>query len=103
MVHADAAQYIGGSPTEFPERHAAVSPLTYLSAASPPTISFLGTNDRLIPSGQLEALNAASKHAGTVSETYLLPATDHGFDVNWGGFATQFARAKIADFLERYP
>jgi hypothetical protein len=36
------------------------------------------------------------------SEAYLLPATDHGFDVNWGGFATQFARAKIAAFLKRY-
>jgi acetyl esterase/lipase len=102
-VHADAAQYIGGSPAEFPDRHAAVSPLTYINAASPPTISFLGANDRLIPSGQLDELNAAARRAGIVSETYLLPATDHGFDVNWGGFATQFARAKIADFLARYP
>ncbi len=31
-----------------------------------------------------------------------LPANDHGFDVNWGGFGTQIARAKIKDFLERY-
>jgi len=103
VAHADAAQFIGGSPTEFPERHAAVSPLTYISAVSPPTISFLGANDRFIPSGQLDELGTAARRTGTVSETYLLPATDHGFDVNWGGFATQFARAKIVDFLERYP
>jgi len=103
VVHFDSRQYIGGSPTEYPDRHAAVSPLTYISAAAPPTISFLGTTDCFIPPRQLDALDAALKHVGAVSEAYLLPATNHGFDVNWGGFATQFARAKIADFLAQYP
>jgi acetyl esterase/lipase len=102
LVRDASTRYIGGSPSEFPDRHAAVSPLTYVSNASPPTISFLGASDRIVVNRQLSELDDALKHAGAVSEAYLLPATDHGFDVNWGGFATQFARAKIAAFLERY-
>jgi acetyl esterase/lipase len=102
MVHSDSKRYIGGSPAEFPGRHAAVSPMTYVSAAAPPTISFLGAKDRIVPRGQLAELDAALQRAGAVSEAYLLPATDHAFDINWGGFATQFARAKIAAFLDRY-
>jgi hypothetical protein len=35
-------------------------------------------------------------------ETYLLPGNDHGFDVNWSGFANQFAREKIRAFLQEH-
>jgi hypothetical protein len=28
-----------------------------------------------------------------------LPANDHGFDVNWGGWLLKIARAKIKQFL----
>ena len=52
----------------------------------------------LVPFGLLDL--ALSK-AGVVHETYLLPANDHGFDVNWGGFGTQIARAKIEQFLQK--
>ena len=47
-------------------------------------------------------LSRALGQAGVAHETYLLPASDHGFDVNWGGWATQIARAKIAPFLQRH-
>ena len=81
--------------------------MTYIGKSSigksaPPTIAFLGARDRIVPSEQLQELDTALKQAGATGETYLLPATDHGFDVNWGGFASQFARAKIARFLQRY-
>ncbi len=107
LVHDSSARYIGGSPSQYPDRHAAVSPMTYIGKSSigksaPPTIAFLGARDRIVPSEQLQELGTALKQAGATGETYLLPATDHGFDVNWGGFASQFARAKIARFLQRY-
>jgi acetyl esterase/lipase len=102
LVHDAAARYIGGSTRQYPERHRAVSPMTYIGPSAPPTISFLGTDDRIIPAGQLTDLDKALKAAGVISEAYLLPATDHAFEVNWGGFATQFARAKIAAFLDRH-
>jgi acetyl esterase/lipase len=102
LVHEAGAEYIGGSPADYPERYAAVSPATYIGPSSPPTISFLGGSDRIVPAEQLHLLDAALKRAGATSEAYLLPGSDHGFDANWGGFATQFARARIAQFLERY-
>ncbi|HEX3536720.1 MAG TPA: alpha/beta hydrolase [Stellaceae bacterium] len=101
LVHDAAARYIGGGPSQYPERHRAVSPMTYVGPSAPPTISFLGTDDRIIPASQLAALDKALKAAGAISEAYLLPATDHAFEVNWGSFAAQFARAKIAAFLGR--
>jgi len=39
---------------------------------------------------------------GVAHETYILPANDHGFDTNWGGFGTQIARARIKEFLDHY-
>ncbi len=47
-------------------------------------------------------LTEALAKAGVPHETYVLPANDHGFDVNWGGFGTQVVRVKITHFLERY-
>jgi hypothetical protein len=47
-------------------------------------------------------LDQALSKAGVAHGTYLLPGNDHGFDINWGGFATQIARAKIEDFLQKH-
>jgi acetyl esterase/lipase len=102
LMREASAAYIGGGPADYPERFATASPITYVGAKSSPTIAFLGASDRVIPAEQLSILDRALKQAGATSEAYLLPANDHGFDANWGGFATQFARAKIARFLERY-
>jgi len=53
-----------------------------------------------MPHAQL--LNEALTKAGVLHEMIVLPANDHGFDVNWGGFGTQIARVKIKQFLEKY-
>ena len=68
---------------------------------TPPTISFLGAIDRVAPVDQAQRLDEALAKAGVAHETYILPATDHGFDVNWGGLGTQFARAKLEAFLKK--
>jgi hypothetical protein len=40
--------------------------------------------------------------AGVPHASYLLPATDHGFDDNWGAFGTQIARVTIERFLRQH-
>jgi acetyl esterase/lipase len=100
-VQAALKQYIGGAPAEYPERYRAVSPVHYIGAKTPPTLTILGKSDRLIPINQARVLDEALSKKGIPHETYILPASDHGFDVNWGGFGTQFARAKIKQFLEK--
>ena len=108
LLHAGAAshgyfdQYVGGSPASYPGRYRAVSPASHVDARVPPTITVLGESDRLIPVEQAQLLDELLAGAGVAHETVLLPGNDHGFDVNWGGFGTQIARACIERFLHRY-
>jgi acetyl esterase/lipase len=101
-VHAAMEEYIGGTPEELAERYRVLSPLEHVSAKAPPTITILGSNDRLVALDQAEGLDEALTKVGVVHETCLLPGNDHGFDANWGGFGTQIARARIVEFLTRY-
>lgn len=80
----------------------AESPLTHIGPSSPPTITLQGESDRVVPVRQQRGLDEALRRAGVTHELYLFPASDHGFDVNWGGFATQAAREKIKAFLEKH-
>ena len=93
--------YVGGTPEQLAERYRVLSPLSHVSANAPPTLALLGTSDRLVATAQAELLDRALDAAGVPHETVLLPANDHGFDLNWGGFGTQIARAKIEAFLAR--
>jgi hypothetical protein len=45
-------QYIGGSPTQYPDRYLEVSPLSYVGMKTPPTITLLCTSDHDIPTDQ---------------------------------------------------
>jgi acetyl esterase/lipase len=94
--------FIGGPPEEFPDRYRAISPITHVNARTPPTITLLGTSDRIVPVEQADVLTKALHAAGVAHETYLLPVNDHGFDANWSSLGAQFARAKVQAFLEKY-
>lgn len=101
-VRAAFKEYIGGTPEEFPERYRVLSPLSHISGNAPPTITLLGTSDRLVAVDHAELLDQALSRAGVPHETYLLAGSDHGFDTNWGGFGTQIAREKIRTFLQKH-
>ncbi|PEZ04811.1 lipase [Bacillus sp. AFS018417] len=95
-------KYIGGSPTQFPERYKILSPINYIQESTPPTITFLGTSDRFVPEEQAKNLNKMLAVNGVSHELYLLPGADHGFDARPGNLGTQFAREKIKAFLQKY-
>jgi acetyl esterase/lipase len=94
--------FTGGPPAELPDRYRAVSALDGAGPAAPPTLTLHGRRDRVIPVEQAALLDDALTAAGVTHETCLLPATDHGFDINWGGFATQIARARVERFLRQH-
>jgi len=94
--------FAGGGPADVPDRYRAASPVARVSGASPPTITVLGRRDRIMPADQAATLDAALARAGVARETLLLRATDHGFDLNWGGFGTQLARVRIGRFLAEH-
>ncbi|MFC7308906.1 alpha/beta hydrolase fold domain-containing protein [Streptomyces monticola] len=93
-------KYIGGTPRAFPERYRAVSPLSRVGADSPPTLAFQGESD-FFPATATRLLGRSLHRAQVPHETVLLPGTSHSYDANWGGFATQITRAKLAEFLRR--
>ena len=101
-VQGALRQYIGGPPGEYPDRYRALSPLTHVTADSPPTLTVLGENDRVVQAEQVHLLEDALAEAGVAHETYLLPFTDHGFDANWTSLSAQLARATVESFLHRY-
>jgi acetyl esterase/lipase len=92
---------LGGSVVEYRDRYRVASPITYVRSDSPPTLSVQGIRDQLVPVRQTELLDAALSKAGVPHEVVYLPWTDHAFDGSWGNFATQIARAKVAEFLRR--
>jgi acetyl esterase/lipase len=94
--------YIGGPPSEFPERYKLLSPISHISSNAPPTLILQGQTDTIVPVAQAVILNTALSAAGIEHETYLIPWTDHAFDTSWNSMATQFARAKVKDFLAQH-
>lgn len=93
-------QYIGGTLEEFPDRYRLLSPVNHVCSKTPPTLMIHGTHDRLVGIDQAKVLDQALSNAGVAHEVVLLSGNDHVFDTNWGGFATQIARARIRAFLE---
>jgi len=65
-------------------------------------LSRLQTSDRVVPVAQASALDRALSRCRSGPRNLMLPGTEHGFDINWGGFGTQIARAKIEGFLQQH-
>jgi acetyl esterase len=72
------SDYLGGSPTNHPERARTVSPATYITPGAPPTLIVLSENDRLVPiGGTLQFIDRATQ-AGIPFRVVRFPLADHG-------------------------
>ena len=61
------------------ERYPEISPLHNIGPGSPPTIVFLGTEDRLIPVSTAEHYKASMEKAGNRCDLFLYEGEGHGF------------------------
>ena len=61
------------------ERYQEISPLHNLRKGTPPTIVFLGSNDKLIPVSTAEAYEAKMKEVGSRCDTHIYEGEGHGF------------------------
>ncbi|HEE9035509.1 TPA: prolyl oligopeptidase family serine peptidase, partial [Bacillus cereus] len=95
-------KYIGGTPSQFPDRYKILSPISYIQEKTPPTITLLGTSDRIVPEEQAEILDRKLKENNVSHELYLLPRADHVFDGAPDSLSTQFAYEKVKAFLQKY-
>lgn len=96
---ADA--YIGGSPQQFPDLYAEVSPSTTVARPAPPVLILTGLDDSLVPvEGTLRYVDQA-RAARRDIELITIPRAGHGFDVISGGIGRQILRQSMIDFLRR--
>jgi len=57
--------------------YAEVSPITHVAPGAPPILTFIGTEDPLVPVAQAEAFHAALKQAGVEEELVIVEGQDH--------------------------
>src|SRR5262245_108088 len=88
-------QWIGNQPGRA-EIAKAASPMTYVRAGVPPTISIHGDADPLVPYAHSVKLNDALQKAGVVHELVTVPGGGHG---NFSPAEWQRAFAAIEKFL----
>jgi acetyl esterase/lipase len=92
---------IGGPPGQYPDRYKQLSPLTYLSPASPRTLLIQGKSDDLVDVKNAIVASDALKANRVDHELLILPLTGHSFENQHGGFATQLATEKVLRFLNK--
>lgn len=72
-----------------------ISPLHNLSQETPPTIVFLGTNDKLIPVSTAESYRDKMKSLGGDCELHLYEGAAHGFFNSGAAFADTLKKADL--------
>lgn len=101
-VQDSLVQYLGGTPTEQPDRYRDLSPMTYVGENSPPTLIIQGLRDTGVQSQLSVDLAERLDAEGVENELLLLPDTEHAFDAGFGSFANQISQARITDFLQEH-
>lgn len=91
--------FLGGTPTEQPNRYKAVSVPRTISISSPPTLLIQGTSDDIVSTTSSTKLSKRLESFGIPHRLVLLPYTGHSFDNQVGGFATQITEQVVLDFL----
>ena len=97
-----AGAYTGGSPQQFPQRYAAITSATHISAAAPPTLILLGEADHLVPAAGAYRFAEQAREAGVDVELVAVPYADHVFDARPGSIGQQAYRQLTARWLRSH-
>ncbi|GGP10683.1 alpha/beta hydrolase fold domain-containing protein [Oceanobacillus neutriphilus] len=104
FVHPLLEQLLDEPPKteEIKQRYQQMSPVQYVNETSAPTISFVGQKDKVVPEEQIEILHEKLDENKVDNQAYYFPFSDHSYDTNWKGIATQATKQKIEEFLNKY-
>ena len=91
--------YLGGTLAQKRETYAAASPITFVNAATPPTLLIHGNLDPMVWPEQSERLAARLKENGRPYFHLYLPWATHGCDANLSGPSGQLSLYTIDRFL----
>ena len=90
-------QFLGGDLQDIPGVYEAASPITHITAGTPPFFLFHGAQDMLVPADQARALRARLAEHHVESELYLMYLRGHITSFLTAGNAVE----KATDFLIR--
>jgi acetyl esterase/lipase len=100
-INASSVQYlIGKSYEEAPEMYKKASPLFLISKNVPPTLTFQGTLDELVPYEQSDILHATLQKAGAVSYYHKLKGWPHTMDASVK--VNAYCQYHMDQFFEKY-
>lgn len=90
-------QLLGASPRDRPDLAKAASPVTYVTAASPPVLILHGDKDSVVPASQSRVLADLLKKAEVPVDLVMIPGAGH----EGPAFSSPKIQAKILQFLEQ--
>jgi acetyl esterase/lipase len=97
--------YIGTTPAseDGRKRYEEASPSFVVgqSAGMPPTLFIHGGRDQIVSDHHVDLILPKLKGTG-IAEYLYLPMENHAFDVNFNGWGSQLAQARVKEFLDRY-
>lgn len=70
--------WLGGVPSQMPERMVQASPITYITGRSPPCLFIHGQLDTIYPPSQSETMHRKLVDAGVESVCRIVPGAGHG-------------------------
>ena len=88
----ESSHFLGQTYKENPEIYKAASPRTYISSDDPPTLTFHGTIDSLVPVSQADSLHTWLDKAGVPNEYHRLKGWPHTMDMS----------KKVNDYCQYY-
>ncbi len=91
--------YLGGTPTEQPERYYAASPVTYAATPQPPTLLIYAGRDNVVLPRFGRLLHARLHAGGTTAVLLEIPWAQHAFDAVSAGPSAQLALGEVERFL----
>jgi len=93
--------WLGGVPTELPQRYAYASPISHVDATDGPVLILQGEADGLVPPSQATAMMQALQAAGVPVELHAYPGAEHGFmfPLNAANIAGLDALERSVEFL----
>ncbi len=91
--------YLGGPPTQVPEKYRVASPITYADRKQPPTLLLQGARDHIVKPGFARALFRKLKAAGNQAYLVEIPWAEHAFDAVYFGPGNLLALSAVEPFL----
>ena len=97
----ESSSFLGHTYKENPEIYKAASPRTYISSDDPPTLTFHGTIDSLVPVSQADSLHKWLDKAGVPNEYHRLKGWPHTMDIakKVNGYCQYYMDAFFKEYL----